>query len=641
MCNLGLGIMCGIAGFIGHFDPSLLEAMNLEQAHRGHDDAGVWYDSQLRVGLSHRRLAIIDLSKSGHQPMHDKNFRATITFNGEIYNYRENRKLLVNKGYQFQGNSDTEVLLNLYLEYGVNLLEKLNGIYAFAIWDQVSNQLFIARDEFGIKPLYYSQTKKGFIFASEMKAVLQEPSINCDISTDALWNHIIYLWNPAPETMIQSIKKLEPGNALIVKDGKIVKKWIYYSYPFERSQCDFSYNSDELCFKSVREGVRNAVHRQMVADVPIGAFLSGGLDSSSVVAFARECTSERLQCFTIDLSHTDNFTNDLPYARKVAKHLNVDLHEISVGSDITNNLDRMIYHLDEPQADPAPLNALMIAELAKQKGINVLLSGAGGDDIFAGYRRHFALQQEKYWQWAPHIIRCGLRRVSEYFPQQTTWGRRIGRAFANADKCVDDRIVGYFHWINKDIGYSLLHPDVVSKLSDTRIEPLMQTLSKLPKNLSSLQKMLCLEIKHFLCDHNLNYTDKTGMAVGVEVRVPLLDKDLVQLSFSLPDHVKQRGRQGKWVFKKAMEGILPNDIIYRPKSGFGAPLRHWLNNEWQDIVNDTLSTASIDNRGLFHKPSVSNLLEKNRQGQIDASYSIFSLVCMELWCRQFIDRKIK
>lgn len=631
--------MCGISGFSGDFDKELLEGMKAIQSHRGPDNADMWQDAAEGIGLAHNRLSIIDLSPDANQPMIDSNGPGVIVFNGEIYNYRELRKNLENEGVQFKSLSDTEVLLKLYQRDGVDMLSKLNGIFAFALWDREKHLLFIARDGMGVKPLYYTVMSKGFIFASELKALLLWSGVSREIDEESILHYLIYLWSPAPHTPLKAVQKLEPGQAMLVREGQIELKWYFYDIPYSES---FSIDDiDETC-KRLRQNLFQAVERQMVSDVPVGAFLSGGLDSSSIVAMAGAvCKGNRLQCFTIDCDYgEDGFAEDLPYAGKVAEHLGVDLHTVRVGPEIIDDLDRMIFHLDEPQADPAPLNVLLISKMAREHGIKVLLSGTGGDDLFTGYFRHYALVQERLWGWMPQVMRSGICLITSNLSHKSVMGRRFSRAFRFAHNEPDDRLIGYFTWIDPNVALGLFSRDIREFLADyDPAYPLKKSLDRLPDGVSRLNRMLYLESKHFLADHNLNYTDKMSMAVGVEVRVPLLDPDLVRFAVSLPDYWKQRGRVGKWIFKKAMEPYLPADVIYRPKTGFGAPLRSWLRNQLKGQVEELLSERVIKNRGLFDPACVRRLVEMDQQGDIDAGYTIFALICIEKWCRLFIDGK--
>lgn len=629
--------MCGIAGFQGQYGSELLTRMAARLAHRGPDDEGIATFPEHRVGLAHRRLSIIDLSPLGHQPMFDPSGQVAIVFNGEIYNYRALKTDLEQGGWRFRGHSDTEVLLALYLAQGVDMLKRLNGIFAFAIWDGRRRSLFLARDGLGVKPLYFTQSPRGFAFASELKALLCLPDLDRTINANALRAYLTYLWCPAPDTPLQAVSKLPPGAALIVQDGRITRQWTHYELPVHGV---FESVRPAESIDAVRAAVREAVRRQMVADVPVGAFLSGGLDSSAVAAFAQEAMPHgRLQCFSIELDDADaareGMTADLPFARKVARHLGVDLHTVRVGPEMADAIPEMLYHLDEPEADPAPLNALFIARLARRQGIKVLLSGAGGDDIFSGYRRHRALSLERYWARLPAALRGALAHAARNLPLGVPGSRRLSKAFAYAHLTPDERLLRYFWWLDRDEAARLLSPALRSQLSG--IDPVQDTLARLPASTPPLQRMLHLECRHFLADHNLNYTDKMGMAAGVEVRVPLLDVDLVALAARLPPGLKQRGSEGKWVFKKAMEPLLPREVIYRPKTGFGAPLRAWLKGPLAGMLGDILSVDTLKRRGWFDPVAVEALRARDRLGQVDGAYPLFALLCIELWARQFID----
>jgi asparagine synthase (glutamine-hydrolysing) len=636
--------MCGISGFNGDFDEPLLHKMSHVIAHRGPDDSGVYWDKKKKIGLAHRRLSIIDTSDRGHQPMWDAQKKIVIVFNGEIYNYQELRSKLIALGYSFKSQSDTEVLIYLYLHFGTEMLTQLNGIFAFALWDTRTDILFIARDNFGVKPLYYSDSSLGFIFASELKSILQDPRISRDLNPHAIHYHLAYLWCPSPDTMLNSVKKLEPGHALIVKNGKVQKHWEYYDLPYDQIILPIT---EEDAIQQVGEGIKNSSQRQMISDVPVGAFLSGGLDSSAVVAFANKYTQgPRLQCFTIGFNdknakNMEGMIEDLPYAKSVAKHLDVDLHTIFVGSEMVNQLQKMIYHLDEPQADASAIHVLYICQLAKEHGIKVLLSGAGGDDIFTGYRRHYALMQENVWAWLPRSIRKALTKIDGFGYNGNPYFRRFAKAFRYADLEGDKRLISYLWWMDPNLQGTLYSKEFKVFLETSDVSsPLINKLSKLPKETHSLNRMLYLEGKYFLADHNLNYTDKMSMACGVEVRVPFLDPDLIDLAARLPISYKQRGRIGKWVLKKAMENYLPHEVIYRPKTGFGVPLRHWIQHSLRPLVEDILSAESLRKRGIFDPGGVDRLIRLDRSGRLDGSYIIFSLICIELWCRIFVDQPI-
>lgn len=388
--------------------------------------------------------------------------------------------------------------------------------------------------------------------------------------------------------------------------------------------------------------LRTAVHSQLVADVPVGAFLSGGLDSSAVVAMARE-RIPHIRCFTIaPRGGVDPGTvDDLPYARRVARYLNVPLDVVQIDANqMADDLERMVVQLDEPLADPAPLNVLYISRFARDHGYKVLLSGAGGDDLFTGYRRHAALRYEYLWRWLPASVRSSIKQWTLNLDQHGALGRRLERLFNGADLEGDRRLVAYFAWASKSGLLELYTPEFRTTLGDqTAEQPMLDFLAPLPTTTAPLDRMLALEQRFFLADHNLNYTDKMSMAVGVEVRVPFLDLDLVEHAAKIPIGLKQRGRVGKWVLKKAMEPYLPKEVIYRPKSGFGAPLRRWMRGELRPLLGDLLSVESLKRRGLFEPAAVQRLIKWNDCGKVDAAYTLLSLLNIEIWCRAYLDRR--
>ena len=632
--------MCGIAGFLGNFGRECLDQMSLAIAHRGPDGSGVYHDGGRGLGLAHRRLAIIDLSDAGLQPMWDLDRRAAIVFNGEIYNFRELRRELQETGMQFRTQTDTEVILNLYLRTGVECLARLNGIYAFALWDGLKQELLVARDGLGVKPLYYADTPDGVAFASEIKALKHVPGLDRSIDVAALAQYLTYLYCPAPRTPWRGVRKLLPGEALIVGHGGIVRRWKHFRLPsFSRGSMDA-----DSAARETKRVLARAVERQMVADVPVGAFLSGGLDSSAIVALARQhAQGGSLPCFTIAYNgpgvSSEGFAADLPYARKVADHLGVPLEVVTVGPEMTEGLENMIWHLDEPQADPAAMNAALICRRARECGIKVLLSGTGGDDVFSGYRRHYASLKERWWSWLPRIARSGLRAFSDLPPKNSALGRRFSKAFQYADETSERRLAGYFVWLRREHVLSLFSPDLRAEVERTDpLEPLLEALREIPKDTHPLNQVLYLDCKYFLTDHNLNYTDKMSMAHGVEVRVPFLDPDVMAFAASLPVHFKQHGSIGKWIFKRAMEDVLPHDVIYRPKTGFGVPLRKWMRGELRDVVDHALADDTLRRRGLFDLAAVRKLQEADRLNRIDASYPLFELLCIETWMRLFQDR---
>ncbi len=658
--------MCGIAGFQGRLREGLLEAMSECIAHRGPDGHGAVIleggPHETVSALAHRRLSIIDLSAAGAQPMHLSCNHCgargpndlTLIFNGEIYNYRELRRELILRGHRFQSETDSEVLLHLYSDFGHGMLNRLNGIFALAIYDGreagrpdgvARHDLFVARDQMGVKPLYYARLDDAVLFASELKALLRSSEVSRELDPIALQQYVTFLWAPGEGTPLRSVRKLEPGHAMVLRAGAMAHKWAYWDMPYGNR---ISSATPQQIYDELRSRVEEAVSRQLVADVPVGAFLSGGLDSSAVVAMMQRAhPGSPTKCYCIgfaDDADGDN-ASDVPYARRVAAHLGADLTVLTAESSIIDRLDEMLFLLDEPQADPAPLNALMIAERARADGVTVLMSGAGGDDLFSGYRRHAALHYERTWSWLPRVLRAPLARTARAMSSGSSaialgnpLVRRLAKTMSFADLPDDERLVSYFWWNTSELRDTLFGP-VLREAAQTESASatMLRSLARIPHERDPLNRMLYLEGKHFLADHNLNYTDKAGMAAGVEVRVPLLDLELVEFASRIPPNLKQDGRLGKAVFKRAMEPLLPHDVIYRAKSGFGAPLRRWLRVELRDRVEDTLSAHSLRNRGLFEPVAVRRLIDLDRAGRIDGSYTIFALMCIEVWCRLFID----
>lgn len=641
--------MCGIAGYslstTSSFPVDKFYNVMDVLTHRGPDDQGIYQDESHRIGLAHTRLSILDLSSLGHQPIFSHDRRVALVFNGEIYNYCQLKDEFLFDSKHIRGSSDTEVLLNLYLFWRdakrdfSSLLCLLNGIFSLAIWDADLGEILLARDAFGVKPLYYHTGSNFLSFASEVKALLAFMPTVDDLDMSALNRYLTFLWCPGQLTPLKTVRKVNPGTYLRIKNGSIVSHKTWYRLPVFRAS--FKSLTSGEAISGVHDYLRASVHRQMVSDVPVGAFLSGGLDSSAVVTFARELNPD-LRCFTIDISSsgTDGFTEDLPYAIKVSNHLDLALDIVRVhSSQMASGIEDLVWLLDEPLADPAALNVLFISQLAREQGIKVLLSGVGGDDLFTGYRRHQALSAEHYWAWLPPSIRVCLRELSDKLPQAHPIFRRLRKALSSAHLDGDARLVHYFRWIERADLHALYTPAFRFALGQAQAEDTMHNyLADLPKDTLPLERMLALEQRFFLTDHNLIYTDKMSMAAGVEVRVPFLDLDLVEFAATIPSEYKQRGRQSKWVLKKAMEPYLPYDVIYRPKSGFGAPLRRWLRFELKDWLTDVLSTERLKKRGLFDPQAVHRLIASNAEGRIDASYTLLSLACIEIWCKHFIDQ---
>lgn len=628
--------MCGIVGLISEESKSKIYDCNDAIAHRGPDDEGYYFHGNM--SLAHRRLSIQDLSQNGHQPMSSQNENYTIIFNGEIYNHWEIRKKLENK-YNFISNSDTETLLYGFIEYGTELLNQLNGIFSFAIFDKKNEELFIVRDQFGVKPLYYYCDKKQFWFSSEIKSILKT-DFDHSISNESLSNYLTFLYSPAEKTPFEKVNKLLPGHyiSLNINDFENYKIEKYYEIPFNNLRIN---KTEKELLVELEVLLTSAVNRQLLSDVPVGFFLSGGLDSSCIVAIAKKIYPDKLfNCYTIKTNDGENFEdgfeNDLYYARIVAEHLNVNLIEVESNIDIVEEFDKMIFHLDEPQADPAPLNVLNICKQARKNGTIVLLGGTAGDDLFSGYRRHQSLKIEFIVEFIPLFLRKIIRNGVKLLPSNITFFRRIRKLTSNLHLSQRDRIIGYFSWIERDRINLLFSKKIRGSIEQYQpLNVLSESLNNIPDEKDILNQMLFLEMKYFLADHNLNYTDKMSMAVGVEVRVPFLDKELLEFSTKIPTNLKLKGITTKYLLKKVMEKYLPKEVIYRSKSGFGAPVRKWIKNDLDNTINSYLSKENIEKRNLFDYNSIQKLISENKSGKIDASYTIWSLLAIESWIKQF------
>lgn len=628
--------MCGIAGYLGRYGQDVAKAMSGLISHRGPDDDGFFFDRDAGLALIHRRLAIIDLSPAGHQPMTTPNGRFTICYNGEIYNYRELRDELVARGHALRGHSDTEVILGLFAESGPSIFARLNGIFALAIWDSEKRELTLARDGLGVKPLYFTQTARGFSFSSEMKALLALPDLDRTLDPAAAASYLTYLWTPGRPTMLSAVRKLDPGSWISVDASGIRASEVFYRLP---DPVPVGGRSDAALIEGTGKALATAVERQMIADVEVGSFLSGGLDSSAIVALARRhAPGRRLQCFTIayDAPDGDEIVSDLPYARKAAAHLDVDLHEVRVDDRMADDFEALIYQLDEPEADPAALNSLYIARHAREMGIKVLLSGTGGDDVFTGYRRHRAAAWFDAIARIPALGRNALAGLSTLLPRRPATMRRVAKLFGSLKGDSAERISRLFEWLPAEQAITLLRGGNEALAAEARA-PLLDAIHPLA-NAPAVEQALRLDQKFFLTDHNLNYTDKTGMAEGVEIRVPFLDPDLMAWAAGLPLNAKLRGGETKWVLRKAMEAHLPHDIIYRPKSGFGVPLRAWLNGPMRPMLEELLTPAALEARGIFDPMAVRRLKEATLSGRVDGSYTLLAVIAIELWSRRFLDR---
>ena len=646
--------MCGIAGLTSIDSEARIGAMLKSIEHRGRDDEGVWTsdlidDDGRRVCLGHRRLAIIDTSEAGHQPMLSADGRYALIFNGEIYNYREVRQELQTLGHRFHTDSDTEVLLAAFAEWGADCLPRLNGMFAFAVWDTQERTLTLARDRLGIKPLYYAtvQSENGaggsFIFASEVKSILASGLVERAIDIEALNQYLTFLWVPDPRTVFRGIQKLPPAHVLTLRDGQIqVREW--WDVSFDEIE---EGKSEAWWRERVLETLDRVVRMEMVSDVPLGSFLSGGVDSSAIVALMnRHSNGRRVATYTVGIEpedlHYDIIPDDAQWARRVGKLLDIDYHEIMLKPDVADLLPKLVYHMDEPVADPAIITSYLVSRAARET-LTVLLSGVGGDEVFAGYPRQLAMKIAGALDPIPQLLRrpvmLALARVLPGgLPGRFTAPLRNTKKFAqSAALDFENRYLGYGTYFTDQAKQRLYTEDLRAATRGMDAYCEHRRYFARVRHAAPLNRLLYVDLKTFLPCLNLSYTDKTSMATTLEVRVPFLNYELVEMAARMPPDLKLRGWKRKYILKRAAEKLLPRDIVWRKKAGFGAPIRSWLRGALRPLVEDLLSEETIKGRGIFRPQEVQRIIAANLSGREDYNLQVFQLLTLELWHRTFID----
>ena len=644
--------MCGIAGLANCGDREVLGRMAHVQVHRGPDDSGLWerrFPDGSYVGLGSRRLAILDLSADGHMPMCNEDGTVWITYNGEIYNFAELRRELQSKGHVFTSNTDTEVVIHLYEEEGADCVRRLNGMFAFAICDLRSGrpELFLARDHFGVKPLYYSHRGRKLAFASEVKALLHVPEIQPEIDLESLHQFLTFLWVPDPNTMFRGIFKLPAGHCATFRDGEL-KIQQYWDLSFPRSDASYPRSETELA-DELRERFRHSVEQQMVSDVPIGAFLSAGLDSSSIVAMMCRATKRPVRTYTITFPHKyrvgETTLDDPNVAARLAQKLGCENQQIVVEPDVTELLPRLTWHMDEPTADPAIITSYLVCREARKQA-TVLLSGVGGDELFAGYRKHVAHSWASAYQRIPGVLRAGIESGVGLLPSlrgTTLKGRvRLAKKMArSASLDPKERFIRNGTYLDAEQKLSLYSPQVQDQLQASHPAVRHDAAFDSVRHADFLNQMLYLDTKIFMVSLNLNYNDKMSMASSVEVRVPFLDRELAEFAaWNIPPHLKLRGffqPTTKHIFRRAMEDLLPAEVLRQPKAGFAAPVDYWLANDLREMVDDLLSETNIKQRGLFRPEAVRRFVDEHRSGAEDWSMQIWQFLTLENWMRIFLD----
>ncbi len=626
--------MCGIYGIVRRRPgptPSVetLKRMGDLTVHRGPDDSGVFADNGLAVGM--RRLSIIDL-ESGHQPLQTADGQLVLVCNGEIYNFRELRKELQALGHTFATNSDSEVILHAYAQWGDAFIDHVDGMFGFALVDRRRRRVIIGRDRLGIKPLYVYVDDEQVIFASEAKAIL-EAGVEAKIAPAALHQYLMLGYVPAPHSIFQGIDKLPVASLMFIENGEVHTRR-YWDLPTRVDHSDRDWEAELVA------QIRRAVREQMVSDVPLGAFLSGGVDSSAVVAFMSETSKEPVRTYSIgfDTGDASSFYNELPFAKQVADQFNTQHREILVRPDVVDLLPKLAWHLDEPIGDSAFITTFLVSEFARQD-VTVILSGAGGDELFGGYRRYLGEYFNSFYQRVPSTVRQRLiTPIAERLPadrhSKLLNVSRLARGFLlAADLPLDQRYASYVGVYGKDtLEQLMLQPP------NPPDDALGRAFSEAHSGADDpVRALFEVDLATQLPDDILILTDKMSMATSLECRVPLLDTKLVELAARMPSKHKIRGRELKSVLKRSLHGMLPHEILYRQKRGFGAPMGSWVKNELRGLTEDLLSVDSVSRRGLFNPAMVQQTLRDHSDNKADNTDHILSLLNLEVWSRLYLD----
>ena len=626
--------MCGIYGILdtsgSSIDPYIVRSMGDVIYHRGPDGDGEFADENLHMGM--RRLAIIDVD-GGQQPIYSEDGNVVVVCNGEIYNFRELRAELQAKGHTFATGSDSEVVVHLYEEYGDDCVKHLSGMFAFAVWDRRRRRLLIARDRLGIKPLYVSETSGRIVFASELKSILNCPGVKRSINPTALREYLALGYVPAPLSMLDGIEKLPPGTLLVVEDGNR-RQQRYWDFP----EAEGSSAGEREWAARIAETMERAVVSQMVSDVPLGAFLSGGVDSSAVVAFMARNSDKPVKTYSIgfDSDSGGAYYNELPYARKVAEMFRTDHHEIVVRPDVTSLLPELLWHMDEPIADAAFITTYLVSKFARED-VTVILSGVGGDELFGGYRRYWSDHLARIYRRIPGPLRRGLLQpVARALPSDRhsriyDWFRLAKGFLAGAELESDERYEEYIRVFNAS--------DLTQILADTgasRSQALQDAFAQASGG-DPLTRLIEVDLRTQLPDDLLMLTDRMSMATSLECRVPLLDDSLVDLAKQLPPSMKVRGTTLKRGLKMALRDVLPDDIIDRKKRGFGAPIGAWFKQELSSYLDTVLDERSVRDRGIFDWDHLQTIRARHRENRGDFTDHLLCMMNFELWCQIYLD----
>ena len=627
--------MCGIHGIYqldaAPANPEWLARMGAVTTHRGPDDGGAHADGRCAIGM--RRLSIIDLS-GGHQPIANADASLVVVCNGEIYNFRELRSELQAHGHHFRTDSDSEVVLHGYAQWGERFVERLNGMFGFAIWDRARQTLLVGRDRLGIKPIYWLNDGKKFAFASEAKALLELPGVARAVDPTALAAYLELGYVPSPLSMFRGIHKLPIASIIkVTPSGTDIQ-----TYWKPLTVVDTEVSPAEWA-RRVREQIETSVNMQMVSDVPIGAFLSGGVDSSAVLAFMSRHSKSPVKTYSIgfDGGAAERFYNELDNAREVAKLFGTEHHEILVKPDVVRLLPKLLWHMDEPIADSALVTTFLVAEFAR-RDVKVILSGAGGDELFGGYRRYLGEHYMRYVNWLPQSAKRGAAWLADLLPSDRhsallNYSRLAKNFLGAAASPFAERYRAYVGVFGFDAATGLMARPPLDRLDAIRAG------FEASGGEDVLARMFAVDVHTQLPDDILMLTDKMTMAASLECRVPLLDHDLVELASKIPAGVKVAGGELKSLMKQALSDVLPREVLFRQKRGFGAPMGAWMKGALAGMLENTLSRQSIESRGLLNYGPVAQLIADHRASRVDGTDKLLALLNLEIWCRVYLDQR--
>jgi asparagine synthase (glutamine-hydrolysing) len=641
--------MCGICGVWeygaaeGHVERALVERMRDMMTHRGPDDAGALVFDEGRGGLGFRRLSIIDLSEAGHQPMHGCTDRVWLVFNGEIYNHASLREDLEQRGHVYASRTDSETILHLYEERGLDFVQEIEGDYAIALWDADREQLVLARDRAGVKPLYFYQHNGRFIFASEIKAILEHPSVTPEVNEEALYHYLTFVTTPAPQTLFRGIQKLPAGHMLVINRGGEVCMTQYWdalppTSPVARTEAEHQQNILDL--------LRSSIKKRMMADVPFGVFLSGGVDSSANVALMSELMTQPVRTFTVGF-HDSEELNELESARAISKRFGTNHHEVMIGrEEMLSFLPELVFHQDEPIADPVCVPLYYVSKLARETGTIVVQVGEGSDEIFGGYDwfRTYLQIQERFWRHAELAPLSARRAASalakplvERVLKKRMAGELVRRLGANESLFWGGAVV-----FDETIKPSVLSLEMRGRYNGLStynvVRQYQEKIATARPNSDFAARMTYLELKLRLPELLLMRVDKITMATSVEARVPFLDHHLIEYAMGLPRNLKVKGATGKHILKLALESVLPPDVLYKPKRGFGAPINEWFRGSGGAGLVEQLMNSSLRERNFFDYSFIQRMADEHARGTRDWSANLWCLLNLSLWYERWIAR---